>query len=97
MVFGQECLLPVELSSESWRILERESVEASANPRAQLITLQACQLERRPEDLAVVAEMLEKSCKSHRQHFDKNRCRRPEAQQITLGDWVLLHNTKLDH
>jgi hypothetical protein len=66
IVFGQECLLPVELSLESWRVLELESVEASANPRAQLIALRTRQLERRPEDLAMAAEMLRKSRENNR-------------------------------
>src|SRR5437588_2258329 len=51
VVFGQECVLLVELSTESWRIVEWRAVERAANPRAELLALRARQLERRPGDL----------------------------------------------
>lgn len=97
LVFAQECLLPVDLALETWRIVDWESIADAENPRAELLALQARQLEQRPEDLAAAAERQQQSRESNCEHHDKNRRRRPDTQEILLGDWVLLHDTKLDH
>lgn len=56
VVFGQECVLPVELAMESWRVVEWWRVEKAENPRSELLVQRARQLERRPEDLENAAE-----------------------------------------
>jgi hypothetical protein len=97
LVFAQECLLPVELSLESWRVLEREKMETAEKPRAQLLALRARPLERRQEDLAEAAKALRQSQESNHEYHDKHCCGRPGTQEIDLDDWVLLHDTKLEH
>ena len=98
VVFGQECVLPVELSTENWRIVEWRAVERADNPRAELLALRARQLERRPGDLLRAAEAQRRSRDANREYFDKHRRRRPDTENhtISLGDLVLLHDTKLD-
>ena len=61
VVFGQECLLPVEIAMESWRVVDWLRVEGAANKRAELLALRARQLERRPEDIEKAAEAQRKS------------------------------------
>ena len=56
VVFGQECLLPVEIAMESWRVVDWLRVERAGNKRAELLALRARQLERRPEDIEKAAE-----------------------------------------
>jgi hypothetical protein len=98
VAFGQECLLPIELTHESWRVITWQAIESSDNPRAELLALRARQLERRPEDLQQTAESQRRSREANRKYFDKNRRQRPESGHhiIGLGDWVLLHDTKLE-
>src|SRR5205085_8149139 len=96
IIFGQECVLPVELSTESWRIVEWRAVERADNPRAELLALQARQLDRQPGDLLRAAEAQRRSREANREYFDKHRRRRPDTENhtISLGDLVLLHDTK---
>jgi hypothetical protein len=98
VIFGQDCLLPVELEQESWRVVEWWQVERADNPRAELLALRARQLERRPGDLLRAAEAQRKSREANREYFDKNRRRRPDNinHTIHLGDLVLLHDTKFE-
>jgi len=98
VVFGQECLLPVELTTESWRVVEWRAVERAGNPRAELLALQARQLERWPGDLLRAAEAQRRSREANREYFDNHRRHRPETEYHTIGigDLVLLHDTKLN-
>ena len=98
VAFGQECLLPVEIAMESWRVVDWLHVQRAGNKRAELLALRARQLERRPEDIEKAAEEQRKSREANREYFDKNRGHRPEGENHELrgGVLVLLHNTKLD-
>src|SRR5437660_522519 len=73
VVFGQEAVLPAELSTESWRTAEWRAVERAANPRTKLLALRARQLERRPGDLLRAAEAQRRSREANREYFDKHR------------------------
>lgn len=86
VIFAQECLLPVELSIESWRVLEWELVAGSDNPRGQLLALRARQLERRPEDIEKAAAALRRSREDNRVQHDKHLRRRPNSLEICLQD-----------
>ena len=68
----------------------------ATNPRAQLLALRARQLERHPEDLAQASEAQQRSWESNCAYHDRNLHRPPQSHHISLGDWVLLHDTKLD-
>ena len=98
VVFGQECLLPVEIAMESWRVVDWLRVERAGNKRAELLALRARQLERRPEDIEKAAEAQRKNREANREYFDKHRRHRPEGENHELrgGDLVLLHDMKLD-
>src|SRR5437588_3793274 len=85
VVFGQECLLPVELATESWRVVEWRTVERADNPRAELLALRARQLERRPGDLVRAAEAQRRSREADREYFDKHRRRRPDTENHTIS------------
>ena len=61
VVFGQECLLPVEIAMESWRVVDWLRMERAENKRAELLALRARQLERRPEDIEKAVEAQRKS------------------------------------
>ena len=41
VVFGQECLLLVDLAPETWMVMERETIQTATNPRAELLALHA--------------------------------------------------------
>ena len=57
VVFGQECLLPVEIAIESWRVLDSFHVETAGNKREELMALRARDLERRPEVIEKAAQV----------------------------------------
>ena len=98
VVFGQECVLPVEMAVESWQVVEWRRVARAAKPRAELLALRARQLERRPEDLERAAEAQRKSGKSNREYFNNHRRRRPENEShvISARALILFHDTRLD-
>ena len=98
VVFGQQCVLPVEMAVESWQVVEWRCVARAANPRAELLVLRARQLERWPQDLERAAEAQRKSREANCEYFNKHRRRRPENENhlISAGDLVLLHDTRLD-
>ena len=98
VVFGQACLLPVEIAMESWCVVDWLRVERAGNKRAELLALRARQLERRPEDIEKAAEAQRKNREANREYFDKYLRHRPEGvnHELCSGDLVLLHDTKLD-
>ena len=98
VVFGQGCLLPVEIAMESWSVVDWLRVERAGNRRAELLALRARQLERRLEDIERAAEVQQKSREANREYFHKHRRHRPEGENHKLrgGDLVLLHDAKLD-
>ena len=77
VVFGQECLLPVDIAMESWRVVDWLRVERAGNKRAELLALRARQLERRLEDIEKAAEAQRKNREANRKYFDKHRRHRP--------------------
>ena len=88
----------MDIAEDTWAVIDWAAVELSENPRAELLALRARQLERRTEDLQTAAEMLKKSRESNKAYFDDHRRRRPERPhtEIKEGDYVLLHDTRLD-
>jgi len=90
LVFGQECVLPVELCASSWTIIEWRKVKTTA----ELLVARARQLERREENIEEDQENVCKSCLRNKAYFDKNRQER--VQTIEIGDMVLLYNSSLD-
>ena len=98
VVFGQECLLQVDIAMESWRVVDRLRVERAGNKTAELLALRTRQLERRPEDSEKAAEEQCMSREANREYFDKHRHHRPQGENHELrgGHLVLLHDTNRD-
>ena len=71
VVFGQECLLLVEIAMESWRLVDWLPVERAGNKRAELLALHARQLERRPKDIEQAAEAQRRSREANCEYFDE--------------------------
>ena len=72
VIFGQESFLSVEITMESWRLVDWLRVERAGNKRVGLLVLRAGQLERRPEDLEKAADAQWKSQEANPEYFDKN-------------------------
>ena len=98
VVFGQKCLLPVDIAMENWPMVDWLGVERAGNKRVELAALRARQLEKRPEDIEKAAEAQRKSRLANRQYFDKHRRHRPvgENHELHGGDLAFSHDTKLD-
>ena len=93
LLYGRECILPIELSSTSWSRIDWLGIRT----REDLIAARILQLEERNLDEAIAAERLEKARNDNKAYFDKrNRRVRPAAQKLRIGDLVLLHNTAID-
>jgi len=90
LVFGQDCVLPVELSTASWATINWKNMHS----REDLLAKRARQLERRAEDLEEAKKNLRKARLQGKVYFDKNR--RERCQELRVGDLVLLHNRVLD-
>lgn len=69
-IFAQECFLPIELSLESVRGVEWESVGETDKFRAQLLAPRAKWLERRPEARKEAKKALRRSQESSRNYHD---------------------------
>lgn len=90
LVFGQDCVLPVELTAVSWATVSWNRVRS----REDLLAARARQLERRDDDLEKAKENVRESRGKNKRFFDIKRRERREGLEI--GDMVLLYNSTLD-
>jgi len=90
LVFGQDCILSIELTAASWATVNWNRIKT----RAELLAARARQLERKEEDVRKAQENIRKSRLRNKAYFDKNR--RERVDQIEVGDLVLLYNSILD-
>ena len=90
LVFGQECVLPVELRAASQAVIAWEKVRTLED----LLVAHARQLERKEEDILTARERIWYNRIKNKVLFDKGHCRRKEI--LKVGDLVLLHNTVLN-
>jgi len=90
LVFGQDCVLPIELTAASWATVNWNQIKT----RAELLAARAKQLARKEEDIREAQENIRKSRIRNKTYFDKNR--RERVDQIGVGDLVLLYNSVLD-
>jgi len=90
LVFGQDCVLPIELIAASWATVNWNRIKT----RAELLAARAKQLARKEEDIRKAQENIRKSRLRTKVYFDKNR--RERIDQIGVGDLVLLYNSVLD-
>lgn len=84
----------MNLGLDTRLIVDWEFISSAESPWAELLALWARQPERRPEGLAAVAKRQRQIWESNCEHHNKNL---RQTQQIRLRDWVILHDTKLDH
>jgi len=90
LVFGQDCIVPIELTAASWATVNWNRIKT----RAELLAARARQLERKEEDVREAQENIRKSRLRNKGYFDKNRCER--VDQIEVRDLVLLYNSIRD-
>ena len=72
VIFGQECLHPVEIMMESTRVVDWLQVEREGNRTEELLGIRTGQLERRPKDIDKAVEVQWKSPEENRKYFDKH-------------------------
>ena len=90
LVFGQDCVLPVELKAASWEVIAWERVRTLED----LLVARARQLERMEKDILTVQESIRRRRLKNKAQIDKVHHRRKGV--LKVGDMDLLHNTVLD-
>ena len=88
MVYGRDCMLPVQLSVASWNIIDWETVKT----REDLILARMQQLDQHTLARDRAAENLMNSRKSNKANFDRDKQLRSE--RLKAGDLVLLFISK---
>ena len=91
MVYGRECILPVQFSSLSWSMVDWEG---EVRTHEDLLLARMRQLDQRVLAEAQAAENLRNSRKGNKAYFDQQKRFRGGEEQLHVGDLVLLHNTK---
>ena len=86
LVFGQDCVLPLELKAASWAVIAWERVRKLED----LLVAHARQLERKQEDILTIQESIRRSRVRNKAQFDKVHRRRKDV--LKVWDMVLLHN-----
>jgi len=89
LVYGRECLLPVQLSVPSWCMIDWEG---EIKTREDLLVARMRQLDQKALDEARAAENLENSHKENKDYFDLHK--RLRGGQLQVGDLVLMHISK---
>jgi hypothetical protein len=62
----------------------------------ELLALRTRQIEKRPEDLAYMAEILKKARLQSKAQFNQRYARRLQKHTYKEGDLVLVHNTRFE-
>jgi Integrase zinc binding domain/RNase H-like domain found in reverse transcriptase len=91
LLYGRECLLPVELMIESWQTVDWEAIEN----REDLILARMQQLDHRRVSETIAAMNLRNSRKGNKIYFDQHKRLRPVSQRLQEGDLVLLYDSAL--
>src|SRR5437667_5503006 len=91
LLYGRECLLPVELAIESWSVVDWEEVKS----REELILARMKQLDWRKISETQAATNLKNSRRTNKDYFDQHKRLCPKTQQLRVGDLVLLINGEL--
>jgi hypothetical protein len=91
LLYGRECLLPVELSVKSWSVVDWEG---EVHTREDLLLARMQQRDSQTTDHQQAAENLRNSRKNNKAYFDQNKPMRSELQQLHLGENVLVHLMK---
>jgi hypothetical protein len=87
LVYGRECLLPIEFAVRSWAMIHWENVDS----REDLILARMRQLDQRKVQEAHAADNLRDSRMSNKGYFDQIKRLRSGVQQLQVGDLVLVY------
>jgi hypothetical protein len=87
LVYGRDALLPVDLSLESWSIVDWEG---EVEDRESLLRARMRQLDERNLRETRTAANLENSRRINKSYFDQHKRLRGESQELHVGDLVLL-------
>ena len=93
LIYGRQCLLPIELQLSTWQTLWDRPKWTTA----ELLALRVEQLKTHTKDVDEAVTNLKKSRLANKAWFDKKKRLRPETALIDTGNLVLLHDTKLDN
>jgi len=96
LLYGRDCLLPVEFTLESWSVVDWEA-EVQKGCREDLLVARMRQLDQRNLSVSQAVKNLQKSRLANKSYFDQHKRLRPESQQLCVGDLVLLHDTRYFH
>jgi hypothetical protein len=91
LMFGNSCVLPVELDAESWYTSNWKYPMTTE----ELLYARVKQLARRNEDLELARIRLERSKQRNKDYFDKTKNIR--KRKLEEGDLVLLYESKLEN
>jgi transposase InsO family protein len=89
LVYGRDCLLPVDFTVISWSLVDWNAVQETED----LLKARMRQLDERELAEARAAAELERSRRVNKDYFDQNKRLRPSNHQLSLGDLVLLFNS----
>ena len=90
IVYGRECLLPVQFSILSWNMVDWQEIRT----REDLLLVRMRQLDQRVLAEAHATENLRNSQKANKAYFDQQKRLRGDQQQLQIGDLVLLNNMR---
>ena len=92
LIYGRECLLPIQLEISSWSVVDWDSVKT----REDLILARMRQLDQQTLSRELAAETLMESRKSNKFYFDQDKQLRDSDRKLEVGDLVLLYKSKDD-
>jgi len=91
LVYGRDCLLPIDFSPASWSVVDWEGEIKS---REDLLVARMTQLDERILMESRAAAELGGNRKGNKAYFDQHKRMRGEAQRLHVGDLVLVHQSK---
>jgi len=94
LVYGRDSLLPVDFTLESWSVVDWEGEVIN---RENLLIARMRQLDQRVLTDAQASQNLRNSRNANKAYDDDNHRLRTVSQQLRIGDFVLLHNTKASY
>ena len=91
LLYGRDCLLPVELSVRSCAAVDWVEI----NSQEDLILARMHQLDAQKHTEELAAENLHQSRLSNKEYFDQHKRLRPESQKLSVGDLVLVYDDQI--
>jgi hypothetical protein len=91
LVYGRDCLLPIDFSPASWSVVDWEG---EVKDREDLLVARMRQLDEQALNEARAAAELKRSRQGNKAYYDQHKRMRGKLQQLHVGDLVLLHQSK---